>query len=103
MSFEAYSKYLLSDYISARTGRPLGDGPRNDYPSRLRSLERLLETSIEGAQSDKLKKLAPALRRDPKLASTSPKVIAGMATALRSYVGFLETRSVTAIPSQSAA
>lgn len=92
MSFESFRRYLASSHRSPTTGKPLSHAAASDYPSRLRRLEIILQTSLEGAPPELLRSIAGSLRNDPRVAETVPiKVIGDIGVALRAYAGYLAT------------
>ena len=92
MTFDAFRGYLTSGYRSTSTGRPLGPHAAGDYPSRLRRLETVLQTTLENAPPMVLRSLADGLRQDPRvvMADVPPKVVGDIAVALRAYAQFLD-------------
>ncbi len=91
MTFEVFKNYLTTDHRSDSTGLPFGQHAAIDYPSRLRRMERLLDTSLENAPPMVLRSLAVDLRTDPRVkAQVSPKVMGDLARALREYADFLD-------------
>ena len=91
MTFDAFQRYLTTDHRSRTTGRPFSDHAAGDYPSRLRRMESLFDTSLENTPPMVLRELANGLRQDPRVVATVPrKVMGDLARALREYADFLD-------------
>jgi hypothetical protein len=106
MTFDAFRDYLRSAHRSATTGKPFGQDAAGDYPSRLRRLQALLQTTLENAPPMALRSLAAGLRQDPRVVAAIPaRVIGDIAVALRAYANFVDSRvdAETAEPHSSLA
>jgi len=99
MSFTTFREWLVTDYVSPVTSRPLGHDAPSDYASRLRTLSRLLEMDIEHAAPALLDDLASAFASDPRIASTQTvKAIVDMRVALRRYALYLRLNGDGSVP-----
>jgi hypothetical protein len=91
MTFEAFRDHLKTAHRSASTGKPFGPDAAGDYPSRLRRLQVLLQTTLENAPPMALRALAASLRQDPRVVASVPtRVIGDIAVALRAYAKFID-------------
>jgi hypothetical protein len=92
MAFDAFRRHLTSDHRSVGTGQPLGTAAASDYVSRLRRLEKILQTPLENAAPMILRALAEGLAHDTRViaAEVPRKVVGDIAVALRSYANFID-------------
>jgi hypothetical protein len=102
MSFPEFQRYLVSEYVSPKTGGPLRPGPASDYVSRLRRLEEATGWQVEGESPDVLRAMVDRIHDDSQLADKlGPQGDSDIPVALRRYADYLSrprTQEVVATP-----